>query len=71
MGISPQMSDCLERQIVDKLIESFDTPFVKSQKVNTELLLLVAKYKSRVGEDSWMQRQYNEGKPDPVKYKRI
>jgi len=53
------MSDSLERQIVEKLIESFDTPFVKSQKVTTELLQLVAKYKSRVGEDSWMQRQYN------------
>ena len=62
MGISPQMSDSLERQIVEKLIESFDTPFVKSQKVTTELLQLVAKYKSRVGEDSWMQRQYNAGK---------
>ena len=63
------MSD-LERQIVETLIESFDTPFEHHQKINNELLKLVAKYKSRVGEDSWMQRQYNKGMPDPMKYER-
>tara|TARA_R110000823_G_scaffold287546_1_gene405813 strand:+ start:249 stop:425 length:177 start_codon:yes stop_codon:yes gene_type:complete len=56
------MSDSLERRIVDKLIESFETPYPKSHKVNEELLRMIAKYKACIGEDSWMQRQYNAGK---------
>ena len=56
------MSDSLERRIVDKLIESFDSPYPKSHKINEELLRMIAKYKACVGEDSWMQRQYNKGK---------
>ena len=64
------MSDSLERQIVDKLIESFETPFEQSKIINDELLNMIGKYKSRVGEDSWMQRQYNKGSPDPMKYTR-
>jgi len=63
--------DSLERRIVEKLIESFETPFKDSRIINEELLKLIAKYKSRIGEDSWMQRQYNEGKPDPMKYKKV
>jgi hypothetical protein len=54
--------DSLERRIVDKLIESFDTPYPKSHKINEELFKMIAKYKACVGEDSWMQRQYNKGK---------
>ena len=60
------MSDNLEREIVEKLIESLDTPWTEHKKVNEELLRMLAKYKSRVGEDSWMQRQYNKGLPDPL-----
>jgi len=63
--------DSLERRIVEKLIESMETSFKDSQKPNDELLKLLAKYRSRIGEDSWMQRQYNEGKPDPMKYKKV
>jgi len=63
--------DSLERQIVEKLIESMETSFKDSQKPNDDLLKLLAKYRSRIGEDSWMQRQYNEGKPDPMKYKKV
>ena len=58
------MSDILEREIVEKLIEVLESSFIESKKINTELLKLVAKYRSRVGEDSWMQRQYNKGLPD-------
>ena len=65
------MSDSLERQIVDKLIESFESPFEESKIINDELLNMIGKYKSRLGEDSWMQRQYNKGKPDHMKYERI
>jgi len=60
------MSDCLEREIVEKFIECLDSPFVGSEKISAELFRLVAKYKSRVGEDSWLQRQYNKGLPDPL-----
>ena len=59
-----------EREIVEKLIEMLDSPLVGSRKTTDDLLKMVAKYKSRVGEDSWMQRQYNEGAPDPMKYRR-
>jgi len=62
--------DILERQIVETLIKSFETPFEESKILNDELLNMIAKYKSRVGEDSWMQRQYNKGIPDPMKYGR-
>jgi hypothetical protein len=55
------MSDILERQIVEKLIESMTKPYLETKEINNELLKLVAKYRSRVGEDSWMQRQYNKG----------
>ena len=56
------MSDSLERRIVETLIGSLTAPnHVESQKLNTEILKLVAKYRSRVGDDSWMQRQYNKG----------
>jgi hypothetical protein len=55
------MSDNLERQIVEKLIESMTKPYLETNEINNELLKLVAKYRSRVGEDSWMQRQYNKG----------
>jgi len=58
------MSDSLEREIVEKLIEILDSPLVGLGKVNDELLNLLAKYKARVGEDSWLQRQYNKGLPD-------
>jgi len=58
------MSDSLERQIVEKLIESFEAKYLDTQDLNKELLMMLAKYKSRVGEDSWMQRQYNKGKSD-------
>ena len=58
------MSDILEREIVEKLIEVLESSFIESKEINTELLKLVAKYRSRVGEDSWMQRQYNKGLPD-------
>jgi|TARA_R110002051_G_scaffold312437_2_gene387609 hypothetical protein len=63
--------DNLERRIVDKLIESFEGSFQDQHEVNKELLRMIAKYKSRVGEDSWMQRQYNEGKPDPMIYEKV
>ena len=56
--------DSLEREIVEKLIEILDSPLVGLGKVNDELLNLLAKYKARVGEDSWLQRQYNKGLPD-------
>jgi len=58
------MSDSLERQIVDKLIESCEARYLDTQDLNKELLMMLAKYKSRLGEDSWMQRQYNKGKSD-------
>ena len=58
------MSDCLEREIVETLIECLESSFKDSREINTKLLKLVAKYRSRVGEDSWMQRQYNKGLPD-------
>jgi len=61
--------DSLERRIVEKLIESFETPFKDSRIINETLLKLIAKYKSRVGEYSWMQRQYNKGEPDPLQQK--
>jgi len=63
--------DNLERRIVDKLIESFEGSFQDQHEVNKELFKMIAKYKSRVGEDSWMQRQYNEGKPDPMIYEKV
>ena len=50
-----------EREIVEKLIEMLDAPLVGSRKTTDDLLKMVAKYKSRVGEDSWLQRQYNKG----------
>tara|TARA_Y100000034_G_scaffold130810_1_gene190220 strand:- start:267 stop:458 length:192 start_codon:yes stop_codon:yes gene_type:complete len=57
--------DSLEREIVEKLIEVFTHNYTHMGKdhnrVNSELLKLVAKYRSRLGEDSWMQRQYNKG----------
>jgi len=53
-------NDSLERRIVDKLIESLQGPYQQSRKANEEVLRMIAKYKSRIGEDSWMQRQYNE-----------
>lgn len=53
--------DSLERQIVDKLIESMTQPFNETKQINEDLLKLVAKYRSRVGEDSWMQRRYDAG----------
>ena len=69
------MSDILEREIVEKLIEVLTHNYTHLDNIhgelNNELLKLVAKYRSRVGEDSWMQRQYNEGKPDPMKYKKV
>jgi len=52
--------DILEREIVETLIETLDSSFIESQKIAGELLKKVVKYKSRVGEDSWMQRQYNK-----------
>lgn len=55
------MSDSLERRIVEKLIECLEAPFIETKEINNELLKLVAKYKSRIGEDSYMQRQYNKG----------
>jgi len=55
--------DTLERGIVEKLIESFDTPMPQNRIVNEELLKLLAKYRSRIGEDSWMQRRYDQGLP--------
>jgi len=59
------MSDLLEREIVEKLIEVLITNYTHLDDIhgqlNNELLKLVAKYKSRLGEDSWMQRQYNKG----------
>jgi len=58
------MSDSLEREIVETLIECLESSFKDSGEINTKLLKLVAKYRSRVGEDSWMQRQYNKGLPD-------
>jgi len=51
----------LEREIVEKLIDMLDSPLVGSRKTTDDLLKMVAKYKSRVGEDSWLQRQYNKG----------
>jgi len=56
--------DTLERAIVEKFIESMTKPFNETKEINMELLKLVAKYRSRVGEDSWMQRQFNKGEPD-------
>ena len=53
--------EILEREIVEQLIKTLDSPFTGSQKITDELLIMVNKYKSRVGEDSWMQRQYNKG----------
>lgn len=53
--------DILEREIVETLIETLDSPLIGSRKITDELLKMVVKYKSRVGEDSWGQRQYNKG----------
>jgi len=53
--------DTLERGIVEKLIESLEAPMPQNQEVNAELLRMVAKYRSRIGEDSWMQRRYDAG----------
>jgi len=53
--------DILEREIVEQLIKTLDSSFTGSQKITDELFKMVNKYKSRVGEDSWMQRQYNKG----------
>ena len=59
------MSDILEREIVEKLIEVLTHNYTHLDNIhgelNNELLKLVAKYRSRVGEDSWMQRQFNKG----------
>lgn len=52
--------DILEREIVEQLIETLDSPLIGSRKISDDLLRMVVKYKSRVGEDSWMQRQYNK-----------
>ena len=56
--------DSLERAIVEKFIESMTKPFNETKEINMELLKLVAKYRARVGKDSWMQRQFNKGEPD-------
>ena len=53
--------DTLERGIVEKLIESLEAPMPQNREVNNELLRMVAKYRSRIGEDSWMQRRYDAG----------
>ena len=53
--------DTLERGIVEKLIESLEAPMPQNREVNAELLRMVAKYRSRIGEDSWMQRRYDAG----------
>ena len=59
------MSDILEREIVEKLIEVLTHNYTDLDNIhgelNNQLLKLVAKYRSRVGEDSWMQRQFNKG----------
>jgi len=59
------MSDSLERRIVEKLIEVLTHNYTHLDNIhgelNNELLKLVAKYRSRVGEDSWMQRQFDKG----------
>jgi len=55
------MSCSLEREIVEKLIESLDTPLTRARKIDDDLLNLLAKYTSRVGEDSWLPRQYIKG----------
>jgi len=52
--------DYLEREIVEKLIETLEAPFPQTKEINTELLQLVAKYRSRIGEDSYMQRQMDK-----------
>jgi len=51
----------LEREIVEKLIESLDAPLTRARKIDDDLLNLLAKYKSRVGDDSWLHRQYIKG----------
>jgi len=53
--------DTLERGIVEKLIESLEASIPQNREVNNELLRMVAKYRSRIGEDSWMQRRYDAG----------
>jgi len=57
--------DWLEREIVEKLIEVLTKNYTDLGKVhgelNNDLLKLLARYRSRIGEDSYMQREYNKG----------
>lgn len=53
--------DNLERQIVEKLIESFEGSFQDQHEVNKELFKMLARYRSQIGDDSWMQRRYDAG----------
>lgn len=55
--------DTLERGIVEKLIEVLESPMTKNRIANDELLTLIAKYRSRIGKDSWMERRYKAGLP--------
>ena len=58
--------DIMERAIVEKLIEVLTCNYTNLDKIhgelNNELIRLVAKYRARLGEDSYMQRQFNAGK---------
>ena len=52
--------DTLERGIVEQLIKVLESDLLDN-RYHEELFRLVAKYRSRIGEDSWMQRRYDAG----------
>jgi hypothetical protein len=54
--------DPLERRIVETIIEVFDNPSIdEAREAHETLIKLIAKYRARLGEDSYMQRQYDKG----------
>lgn len=52
-------AESLEGQIVDLLIEILKSNFLEAQPKHGKMLMLIAKYKSRLGPRSWMQRKFN------------
>ena len=52
-------NESLETRIVEKLIELFLSNHLDSIRLNEELMLMIAKYRSRL---SYIEKLYNEGK---------
>jgi hypothetical protein len=53
--------ESLEVRIVEKLIEVFEAPFEEMNELNTELINLVAKYRSRI---TYLNKKYKQEQLD-------